>query len=487
MSRNLRHRCPEGKSGTAGARLAEDLLVLLVDAERLRAPLQEAGCTVEEVASLDLLTRPIADLAPRAIVIGPRAARGVDWPEVTPTVRAAWPLVDLILWAPDADAAMVRDALQSGVHDVLLDRSPRAVPDRVQQTIEAQQLLPRTTEDSRSSGISSFEGMLSRSQLMHDLFETTAQVAASPASVLILGETGTGKELLARAIHRRSGREGRFVAINCAAVPETLIDSELFGHVEGAFTGATKAKEGLFRYADGGTLLLDEAGNVPLPVQYRLLRVLQEGAVRPVGGHHEVAVDVRVIAATSALLEDEVQRGAFREDLLYRLDVIRLVVPPLRERPDDIIFLFAHFARRFADEYRVSRPDVTDGFLDALVTYPWPGNVRQLENFTERVVLTEHDTRLTAERLQEILSFETRTPIPDAGADPDALDLDQPMEEALRPHLRRLEKAYLEGMLSRTEGRVAAAAERAGISRRTLSRMMARLGIDKTRFKGDRR
>lgn len=461
-------------------------LVLLFSAERLEGPLQTAGFEIHRLARFDALTAPSQSLAPRAIVIGGEVVDEIAWAEVVPPIRRAFPLVDVVVWAPLASPALVRRVMHAGVRELLLDPSPDAVVAEVVDIVEAQQLLPRTTEDARSASTPEFEGMLSRSSNMHDLFGTAARVAGSPASVLILGETGTGKELLARAIHRRSGRRGRFVAINCAAVPETLIDSELFGHVEGAFTGATRAKEGLFRYAEAGTLLLDETGNVPLPVQYRLLRVLQEGAVRPVGGHHEVPVDVRVIAATSAALEDEVQAGTFREDLFYRLDVIRLVIPPLRDRPDDIIFLFASFARQFSEEYRVARPEVTDEFLDALVAYPWPGNVRQLQNFTERVVLTEHGTRITASRLHQILAFEGtpnggRTAGP-RDATPD-VDLGKTMTEALRPHVTRLEKAYLEGVLDQTQGRVADAAAHAGVSRRTLSRLMRRLGIDKRRFK----
>ncbi len=460
-------------------------LVVLCSCASLRRPFEERGYETHAVRRPTQLTTAEAGLAPRAIVLGGESVASLAWGLIIPQIRSAWPLVDVVVWYPKAGAEMVREALRAGVRDVVLTPSPVRAQAHIAKIVDEQQLLPRATTDARQQGKPGFEGMLSRSRNMHELFETAAQVAASPAAVLILGETGTGKELLAQAIHRRSGREGRFVAINCAAVPETLIDSELFGHVEGAFTGATKAKQGLFRYADGGTLLLDEAGNVPQPVQYRLLRVLQEGAVRPVGGHHEVPVDVRVIAATSVALENEVQAGTFREDLLYRLDVIRLVVPPLRERPDDIIYLFAQFAGQFADEYGLPRPEVSDAFLDALISYPWPGNVRQLVNFAERVVLTESGTRLTARRLRDILDFEPRA---DARSvrptlDADALDLELPMEDALRPHVAALERSYLEGLLEQTGGRVAKAAERAGISRRTLSRMMVRLGIDKARFK----
>mgnify|MGYP002819854107 CR=1 FL=1 len=467
-------------------------LVLRLGAEPLHAELDARGLDVHVVGAVSELIRPDDTLAPRAIVLGPPADDGLDWQGVIPRIRASWPLVDVVLWNPRATPEVVRDALHAGVRDVVLDRSPQRACDVLVEIIERQQLLPRTQSEAAPTTDEGFEGMIARSRAMFDLFETAAQVAQSSAAVLILGETGTGKELLARAIHKRSRRDGRFVALNCAAVPETLIDSELFGHVEGAFTGATQPKPGLFRHAEGGTLLLDEAGNVPLPVQYRLLRVLQEGAVRPVGGAAEIPVDVRVIAATSASLEEDVRAGRFREDLFYRLDVIRLVIPPLRERPDDIIFLFAHFARRFADAYRIPRPTVTDGFLDALVSHAWPGNVRQLENFTERLVLTEADTMVDSDRFHDLVAFRSRgsggrstpaSPVLRDGPGRPELPLDKPLEDALQPHIEALERAYLEGVLTRTSGRVSEAAEQAGISRRTLSRMLKRLQIDKMDFR----
>ena len=466
-------------------------LVLCLGAESLHPSLVQAGLAAHAVADVAELLRPSSDLAPRAIVLGEAAVVGIDLDGLMPQIREAWPLVDVLLWAPLASADLVRRALNAGVRDVLLSRSPRVACAAVVDVIEAQQLLPRTANVGDHHDVDqAFDQMISRSPAMYDLFDTAAQVAQASAAVLILGETGTGKELLARAIHKRSRRTGRFVALNCAAVPESLIDSQLFGHVEGAFTGATRPKPGLFRHAEGGTLLLDEAGNVPLPVQYRLLRVLQEGLVRPVGGTTEEPVNVRVIAATSAPLEARVREGTFREDLFYRLDVIRLVIPPLRDRPSDIVFLFAHFARRYAEEYGLQRPDVTDSFLDALVSHQWPGNVRQLENLAERLVLTEGDTVVTADRFQDLMAFKSPSaasdrPFPLASAQAD-IALDRPMREALAPHIAALERAYLIGALEQTRGRVMEAAEIAGISRRTFSRMLSRLDLDKSTYRWPR-
>jgi len=461
--------------------------VLCLDCGALRGPLERQGFSVHELAGLAEVARPDDALSPRAIILGGEVASELSWERLMPRVREVWPLVDVALWRPRASASLVRQALRSGVRDVLLTSQADRAARQIRSMIDQQQLLPRAQQaDAPTSAAGEFEGMRARSRVMADLFETAAQVAQSNAAVLILGESGTGKELLARAIHRRSGREGRFVALNCAAVPEMLIDSELFGHVEGAFTGATKPKPGLFRHADGGTLLLDELGRVPLPVQYRLLRVLQEGAVRPVGAPGEVPVDVRVIAATSDSLADAVADGTFREDLFYRLDVIRITVPPLRDRAEDIIYLFAHFARRFADEYRLRRPDVTDGFLDELTSYAWPGNVRQLENFTERLVLTESDTVVTANRLRQLVGLrEPAGHTAQVGPARAPLALDKPMKEALQPHVDDLERAYLEGLLARTGGMVGEAAQRAGVSRRTMTRLLGRLDIDKMDFRGD--
>lgn len=471
-------------------------LVLRFGAERLHPSLLQAGLAAHAVRDPAELLQPSPGLAPRAIVLGEAAISGLDLDTLVPSIREAWPLVDVLLWAPMGSAALVRRALQAGMRDVLLTRSPRVASAAVMDVIEAQQLLPRTTNAGDHRDVDqAFEQMISRNPAMYDLFDTAARVAQANAAVLILGETGTGKELLARAIHRRSRRKGRFVALNCAAVPESLIDSQLFGYVEGAFTGATRPKPGLFRHAEGGTLLLDEAGNVPLPVQYRLLRVLQEGVVRPVGGTTEEPVDVRVIAATSAPLEAQVRSGEFREDLFYRLDVIRLVIPPLRERPDDVVFLFAHFAKRYAEEYALRRPDVTDGFLDALASHPWPGNVRQLENLAERLVLTEGDTLVTADRLRELMAFRARADdstdrdVPEAPSSAESppaqpeIALDLPMREALAPHIEALERAYLTGALERSRGRVMEAADNAGVSRRTFSRLLSRLRLDKARFR----
>ena len=339
--------------------------------------------------------------------------------------------------------------------------------------------------------VSRFEGLRSSSPLMRKLFATCDRVAPTPASVLLLGETGTGKELLARAIHKRSGRTGRFVAVNCAAIPPNLVESELFGHEKGAFTGATQSKPGLFREAEGGTLLLDEVGNLDMPAQLSLLRTLQERSVRPVGGSREHPVEVRVIAATSVSLFEAVRSGKFREDLLYRLDVIRFEVPPLRSRPEDVLHLFRHFARSVAQRYELKIPDVGAGFLEGMLSYAWPGNVRQLENFAERLLLTGASACVSARDFHELIRpYAPPAPGSVASGEPESVDpsssdtnliLDTTL--SLREFIERQEQAYIEAILEATRGRVQEAAAKAGVNRRTMLRKIKKYDLEKRDYR----
>lgn len=237
-------------------------------------------------------------------------------------------------------------------------------------------------------GPTRFEGLLAASPAMLEVFAVCTRVAAFEAPVLVMGETGTGKELVARAIHRRSGRTGRFVAMNSASVSPGLIEAELFGYERGAFTGADRAKLGAVRHADGGTLFLDEIGDLPVDGQRSLLRFLQEGTVRPVGAYEEVRVDVRVVAATHVQLSEAVERGEFREDLYCRLNVLRVHLPALRERDRGARLLLEHFVKRSALRYKRDVPVMSEGFWDALCAHPLPGNVRQLQSLAERIVVS---------------------------------------------------------------------------------------------------
>lgn len=398
-------------------------------------------------------------------------------------LRRTFPLVDVLVYRPRASGAMVRDVWRAGAADVVLTKGELLTS--IDRVLDDQQLLPRVEQLTRHRARGSrFEGLLSRNNQMWDLFEVIVRIAPTEATALIQAETGSGKELLARAIHRRSERSGRFVAVNCGSLPPQLAESELVGHEAGAFTGAQRARSGVIRAADRGTLFLDEIGDMPEQAQTSLLRFLQEGTVRPVGGHREEAADVRVVAATNVDLENAVAEGKFRADLFYRLDVIRLSVPPLRQRREDIVFLFGHFVGRLSRHYKVERPTVSDGFLDALVEYDWPGNVRELENFSERLVLGKR-RKLTRGDFQRLVQRDTMVErVPVLRAPEEArLDTSRSLADNLEPPMLVLERRYLERVLRENAGRIADSARQAGISRRTLLRKLRAHGLEKADFK----
>ncbi len=302
--------------------------------------------------------------------------------------------------------------------------------------------------------------IIGASRPMRELFDLIARSALSTSTVLISGESGTGKELVARAIHETSGRAGAFVPVNCAAIPAELIEAELFGHTGQAFTGARLPRTGLFEAADGGTLFLDEIGELPLPVQPKLLRALQSGAVRRVGAEHERVINVRVIAASNRLLEEEVQAHRFRQDLYWRLNVIQLRVPPLRERAFDIPLLVEHFVAKAAESS--SRPplDVTPEALAMLTAYAWPGNVRELENAIERAVALARGSSLSPEDLPDRIR--------NAGST--AALIARSSERNLT--LREVEREYILEILRKVGGNKSRAAEVLALDRKTLYRKL---------------
>jgi DNA-binding NtrC family response regulator len=329
------------------------------------------------------------------------------------------------------------------------------------------------------AGNHSFQNVLSRNQRMMDIFELIGQVAESSSTVLIQGETGTGKEQIARAIHQASSRsrQGALVAINCAAMPETLLESELFGHEKGSFTGAAGQRRGRFEMADGGTLFLDEVGDVPMSMQVKLLRVLQERKFERVGGSQTIEIDVRVIAATNRPLEKLVRDGTFREDLYYRLNVIKIELPPLRERTEDIPVLAAHFTQKFARHGKT--PEISAEAMDILTKFPWPGNVRQLENAIERACVTARDgVILPAHLPADISGRKEGKPMP-------PVDLARPLPEQLTELTAAFEERYLRRALKKTRGHVGKCAKISGLSRRSITDKIAQYNIDKDAYKKD--
>jgi transcriptional regulator with PAS, ATPase and Fis domain len=300
---------------------------------------------------------------------------------------------------------------------------------------------------------------------MARVLEPLLRVAATSANVLITGESGTGKELVARSVHTHSDRSGPFVPIDCAALPEHLLESELFGHERGAFTGAVQQKVGLMIRASKGTLFLDEIGEMSQGLQAKLLRVLEERLVRPVGSTREIPIDVRLVAATNVDLEAAVDDGTFRVDLFYRLNVVRLEVPPLRNRPEDIPLLLMHFLDEFARASNKELPRVAPEAWEPIERYAWPGNVRELRNLAQRLVVFDADARITTSDLPAEIRG-TETPVEDA------TPFDVPYEEARDAALRAFRKSYLRDLLDRTAGNVSQAARAAGVSRRTVHRWM---------------
>jgi DNA-binding NtrC family response regulator len=323
----------------------------------------------------------------------------------------------------------------------------------------------------------SFKNIISKNPRMHAIFELISNVAHTITTVLIEGETGTGKEIVARAIHQASEqRVGPLIAVNCAALPENLLESELFGHEKGSFTSAVGQRKGRFELADGGTIFLDEVGDVPAAMQAKLLRVLQERRFERVGGTESIEVDVRVIAATNRSLQKLVRQGTFREDLYYRLNVVKIDLPALRDRPEDIPLLATHFAEKYS-RIGESPKQIGPQAMDVLLHYRWPGNIRELENAIERACVTAHEPIIYPENLpQEVLA-------PAAPKTPLNIDLDRPLPELLRDISADVEQQYIRKALKKSRGNIGRCARICGLSRRSISAKIAEYNINKSVFK----
>ncbi len=325
-----------------------------------------------------------------------------------------------------------------------------------------------------------FHSILSKNQTMYKIFELIRHIEGTKSTVLIEGETGTGKELIAKAVHYAGEeRQGNLVAVNCAALPETLLESELFGHEKGSFTSADSRRKGRFELADKGTIFLDEIGDISQAMQAKLLRVLQEKRFERVGGHESIDVDLRVVAATNKSLEKEVKEGRFREDLYYRLNVIKIDVPPLRERSEDIPLLVTHFLAKYA---RTGEPPkkVSPEAMERLLAYKWPGNIRELENAIERAAVTTVGDTIILENLPPRVSGGSSDEKPRF-----EIDLKQPLADYLRIVTEQIEREYILRALEKSRGNVGRCAELCGLSRRSISGKISQYEIDKYPFKSN--
>jgi len=383
-------------------------------------------------------------------------------------IRGRWPEMLVVIITGYATVETAVAAMRQGAFDYILKPFPVEVieksVERAFDSLAKRNILPKAVKE-KGRGLDAPRPIIGKDPKLLALLQRARTVASSKATVLILGESGTGKEVFARYIHHASNRrQGPFVALNCAALPETLLESELFGHEKGAFTGAVAAKKGKFELADSGTLLLDEIGEIPLHLQAKLLRVLQEEEVDRLGGRHPVKVDVHVIATTNRDLEEAVRQGEFRQDLFYRLNVIPLKLPPLRERKDDIPLLADHFVKKFSSRYNRPTKKLSAASLKRFLEYDWPGNVREMENMVERAVLLSGTSEL------EPWDFWDEPP-PARGAgvpSPPLAGDEEPAAASSSMNLKEVERQLILKALEQTGNNRTHAARILGISVRTL-------------------
>ncbi len=392
------------------------------------------------------------------------------------------PAAQAAYMAAGASAVLSAELPAEAIYEVvgaLLDRRPAATT----HPYEAQPLLeqPRLTD------------FVSQSPVMQAFMEMVYRIIPSDVALLIQGETGVGKERLARAVHGESPRgDGPFIAINCGALPESLLETELYGHEEGAFTGASRSRRGAFELAHGGTIFLDEIGEMPLHLQVKLLRALQEKEIRRLGGEQAIPVDVRVMAATNRDLDEEVAAQRFRRDLYYRLSVVTLTIPPLRERREDVPELVESYLAYLGARIAASGEAVAPEALEALMRYDWPGNVRELINVIERAMLLCEGDTIT---LRELPAMIAGGRVVEAGPDLFAADsekpalpaswAERPLKEVRQLAVDTVERVYLQHLLEETRGRIGETAARAGIDPRSLYAKMRRFGLRKEAFKGE--
>jgi len=440
--------------------------ILLVDDDKdllqlIAMRLQAAGYAVTAVESGEAALAALAVARPQMVVTDLRM-HGMDGMALFDAIHRDSPSLPVVILTAHGTIPEAVAATRRGVFSFLTKPfEPKVLLDTVAEALK----LSGPAAGGEAEGWRA--ELITRSSGMEDLLAQARRVAASDASVCIFGQSGTGKELLARAIHRASPRsQAPFVAVNCGAIPEGLLESELFGHKKGSFTGAVSDRRGLFQAAQGGTLFLDEVGDMPLPLQVKLLRALEERKVRPVGSHESFEVDVRVISATHRKLEERIASGEFREDLYYRLNVVKLTIPSLAERREDIPLLANHFLGRLAERYRRGHLAFSPEAMQLLVSAPWPGNVRQLLNVIEQAVALAATEVIPESLVRQALDA------PDTAL--------TPLDEARKA----FERDYLVRILKITAGNVTKAARLAGRNRTEFYRLLERHALEPGMFKG---
>lgn len=439
----------------------KDYSILVVDDEPgmlsfLQRALASRCGVVDTAGSVEqaepLLRRRLYDLIVLDIALPGRS--GSDWLD---ELRADGYAGDVVLMTAYADLDTAIGALRAGASDFLLKPFSLAqVLNSIQRCFERSRLVRENFVLRRevNGSAEQIEGLIGQSEVMQNVCERLKRIAPTPATVLLTGESGTGKEVAARALHRMSSRaSGPFVPVNCSAIASELIESELFGHIKGAYTGAQHSREGLFYYARGGTLFLDEIGDMPAAAQAKLLRVLEERRIRPVGSEQEIPVDVRVVAASNRDLKAEVATRRFREDLYYRLQVMEVTLPPLHERVDDLLPLVEHFMDKLAPYLDVPRLILDQRTLARMAAYEWPGNVRELKNFVERSL---------------ILGWFDLGPEPQNNTQ---------LVGALDETLESVEKRHILAVMAACDGNKSEAGRRLGVSRKTLDRKCLAWGV----------
>jgi DNA-binding NtrC family response regulator len=400
---------------------------------------------------------------------------GVDGLRLLERARAVDASIPVIIFTAFATIESAVAAVRQGAFDYLPKPfSADQLRLAVERALRQRQLAvenQRLREQLKST--MGFESIIARSPAMVQVFELIRKAAWSDANILIIGESGTGKELVARAIHANSPRSsGAFVPVDCAALPENLLESELFGHEKGAFTGAVRTKPGLLETGSGGTVFLDEIAELPVSLQAKFLRALQEREVRRVGGTRPIAVDVRIVSATNRDLRQAVGKGEFREELYYRINVIGVQLPPLRARHGDVPLLVQHFVSRYGRGRETAIESVDPDAMRVLEGYGWPGNIRELQNVIERACALADGTRITTRDLPEHLSAPGSP-----GAVSASTSVDLPLPTAKAQWMRELEAAYLVDQLNRHGGNISQAARAAGIDRKTFHRLINKYGI----------